>query len=195
MDFVIYDLETTGLSPEREEIIQIAAMKFRDGKLLRSEAFSSYARPSQPISGFISRYTGITNAHVAKAPRPHEALLAFSRFVGDAGLIAHNGHRFDSKFLRATCLRHRLPNREVLSIDSIQLSKRIFGTVRGTGHSLDRVLSRLNISGAGHARHDARGDVELLGRALEAMWRRLDLDAHCSGIPTHPTAVPLASDL
>ena len=190
-EFVIYDLETTGLSADECEIIQIAAVKFRAGRVADSEFFHSYARPAGRIPSFIARYTGVTDAHVADAPRPHEVLADFSRFVGeDAGLIAHNGHRFDSRFLAATCRRHGVEVREVHSIDSIQLSRRVFGTARGTGHGMDRMLSRLGIGTDGQRRHDARGDVILLARAVEAMWSQLGLDAAFSGLPGHPTALP-----
>lgn len=190
--FVIYDLETTGLSPDRCEIIQLAAVRFREGRMHRAETFFSYARPSEPIPSFIARYTGVTDAHVAGAPRPHEVLVDFARFVGaDCGLIAHNGHRFDSRFLDATCRRHGLATREVRSIDSLHFSRRLFGTARGTGHGMDRMLARLGVNAKNdEARHDARGDVALLGRALEIMWERLGLDAACSGLPRHTTSLP-----
>ena len=190
--FVIYDLETTGLSPDRCEIIQLAAVRFREGRVHRAETFFSYARPAEGISAFIARYTGVTNAQVADAPRPHEVLVNFARFVGDDhGLIAHNGHRFDSRFLDATCRRHGLGTRQVPSIDSLHFSRRLFGTARGTGHGMDRMLARLGVGAEGpEARHDARGDVARLGRALEIMWARLGLDAACSGLPTHTTSLP-----
>ena len=190
--FVIYDLETTGLRPDDCEIIQIAAVRFREGRMNQAETFFSYARPARPIPAFIARYTGVTDRHVAGAPRPHEVLREFARFVGeDAGLIAHNGHRFDSRFLDATCRRHGLGTRQVHSIDSLHFSRRLFGTARGTGHSMDRMLTRLGVCAQpGEARHDARGDVALLGRALEIMWERLGLDASCSGLPRHHTSLP-----
>ena len=136
--FVIYDLETTGLRPDDCEIIQIAAVRFREGRLNHAETFFSYARPALPIPAFIVRYTGVTDRHVAEAPRPHEVLQQFAEFVGaDCGLIAHNGHRFDSRFLDATCRRHGLGTRQVHSIDSLHFSRRLFGTARGTGHGMD----------------------------------------------------------
>ena len=190
--FVIYDLETTGLSPDRCEIIQLAAVRFREGRVNRAESFFSYARPRGPIPSFIARYTGVTDAHVVGAPRPHEVLLDFAQFVGaGSGLIAHNGHRFDSRFLEATCRRHGLGTRQVHSIDSLHFSRQLFGTARGTGHGMDRMLARLGVgSEGGEARHDARGDVDRLGRALEIMWTRLGLDAACSGLPCHTTSLP-----
>ena len=180
--FVIFDLETTGLYPDGCEIIQIAATRFRNGEVVAGDAFFSYCRPAQRISRFISNYTGITDQDVANAPRPIEALAQFSTFVGDSVIMAHNGHRFDVKFLEATCQRHRAPTRRVESIDSISLSKRLFGTTRGTGHSLDRVMQRLGLNASKYKRHDARGDIQALADSVKIMWQRLGLDPQCSAI-------------
>lgn len=188
--FVIFDLETTGLYPDGCEIIQIAATRFQNGEVVAGDSFFSYCRPSQPISRFISDYTGITDRDVRDAPRPIEVLEQFSQFVGDSVIMAHNGHRFDTKFLEATCRRHRARIRTVESIDTIAFSRRLFGTTRGTGHSLDRVMQRLGLSASGYRRHDARGDIQVLADAVKIMWRRLELDGCCSGIPRRETALP-----
>ena len=68
--FVIYDLETTGLSPDYEEIIQIAAVRFHAGCLCPEDNFFSFARPRGRISSFIEHYTGISNRDVQGASRP-----------------------------------------------------------------------------------------------------------------------------
>jgi len=188
--FVIYDLETTGLDPEHDEFIQIAAMRFSAGCLCPGETFASFARPRRPISAFIESYTGVGNRHVADAARPEEVLCQFAVWSGDSTLIAHNGLRFDSKFLSATCRRHGLPTREVHSIDSIHISKMLFGKVRGTGHSLDHLVTRLRIAQQGIRRHDARGDVEILGQAVANMWQRLGLDRAFNGVPRHGAFLP-----
>ena len=188
--FVIYDLETTGLSPENDEFIQIAAIRFVAGGPVETDAFSSFARPRGPIPPFIRSLTGITDHHVASAPRPEQVLRDFTEWVGDATLIAHNGHRFDSRFLAATCLRHQLPTREVASIDSIQLSKLVFGNATGTRHSLDLVLQRLGLLDPRLRRHDARADVELLARAVSRMCAHLNLDPGLAGVPRHTTLLP-----
>lgn len=190
-DFVIYDLETTGLYPEHDEFIQIAAVRFRDGRLCRGETFHSYARPRRPISSFIESYTGVTNAHVRGAPRPEEVLADFARFSGEATLIAHNGKRFDAKFLEATCQRHGLPARCVECIDSIQLSKLAFGKTRGTGHSMDHLMSRLGLGQGTFRRHDARGDVEVLGEAVALLRQQLELDESLNGVARHQTLLPM----
>jgi DNA polymerase-3 subunit epsilon len=189
-DFVIYDLETTGLYPDHDDLIQIAAVRFRAGCVLADEPFFSFARPRRPISPFIESYTGVGNRHVRDAPPPGEVLAAFSEWAGDATLIAHNGLRFDSKFLTATAVRHGGPSREIQCIDSIHISKLLFGNARGTGHSLDHVTSRLRLSTHGIRRHDARGDVELLALAVAEMWRRLGLDPAFNGVSRHPAHLP-----
>jgi DNA polymerase III alpha subunit (gram-positive type) len=183
-------LETTGLSPDGCEIIQIAATRFQNGEVVAGDSFFSYCRPGQPISRFISEYTGITDGDVRGAPRPIEALEQFSLFVGDSVIMAHNGHRFDIKFLEATCGRHRVNTRAVESIDTISFSRKLFGTTRGTGHSLDRVMQRLGLNASNYRRHDARGDIMALADAVRIMWRRLGLDGHCSDFPRRETALP-----
>lgn len=188
--FVIYDLETTGLRPDSDDFIQIAAVRFHNGRLVARDEFFSFAKPRSPISSFITNYTGVTNDHVRHAPSPAEVLHQFSKFVGNSTLIAHNGKRFDSKFLAATCNRHRLLSREVECIDSIRISKLLFGSQRGVGHSLDHVITRLNLDVSTIRRHDARGDVEVLGRALETMWSKLRLDPACAGVDRHSTLLP-----
>ena len=188
--FVIFDLETTGLSPHDCEIIQIAATRFRNGEVVVGDEFFSYCRPAGPISRFISDYTGITDRDVRDAPRPIEMLERFSRYVGDSVIMAHNGHRFDIKFLEATCHQHQAPRRRVESIDTIAISRRLFGTAAGTGHSLDRVMQRLGLNASRYQRHDARGDIQALGDAVRIMWRRLELDHRGSGILRRETVLP-----
>ncbi len=188
--FVIFDLETTGLYPDSCEIIQIAATRFRNGDVVAGDAFFSYCRPGQRLSRFISEYTGITDQDVRDAPRPIEVLGQFSRFVGDSVIMAHNGHRFDIKFLESTCARHRAKTRRVESIDSISLSKRLFGTTRGTGHSLERVMERLGLNVSKYQRHDARGDIRALADSVKIMWQRLGLDPQCSVIARRETSLP-----
>jgi len=192
-DFVVFDLETTGLSSNFHEIIQIAATRMRNGVRVEADTFFSYVRPNSPIPPFITSYTGISNRDVSRAPSICEVLTAFSAYVGNAILIAHNGQRFDARFLAAACENGRVESRPIELIDSITFSKRIFGTTRGTSHGLDAVLSRMKITAIEGRRHDARGDVSGLAQAVERMWRRLGLDPLCTGIPRVQTRLPRIS--
>jgi DNA polymerase-3 subunit epsilon len=179
MDLVIFDLETTGLSPTANDIIQIAAVRVRLGNILHSESFSPFVNPGYSIPSFITSYTGISNAHVRNAPTAATALPRFSSFVGESTLLAHNGHRFDMPFIRAACSKNRLPTRLIKYADSIYLSKQVWQSSRR--HGLDAVLERLRINWSGYRRHDARGDVGLLAEAVIIMWRQIT--PSCAALP------------
>jgi DNA polymerase III subunit epsilon len=177
MNLVIFDLETTGFSPRQNEIIQIAAVRVRDGQVLTAETdrFETFVRPSKPIPWFISNLTGIWQDDTGDAPEAEDALRAFSRFVGDATLVAHNGARFDIPFIRETCLRAQLPVREVPFFDSLTLSRRLW--TGETAHGLDAVKDRLGVSSPEYQRHDARADVAILAEAVCRMLQQLGLAA------------------
>lgn len=98
--FVVFDLETTGLSPDRHEIIEIGAIRVdRDGDL--HDTFSVLVKPDRKISAAITRLTGITNARVeSDGVALGDALAEFRAFVADLPLVAYNA-RFDLRFLRA----------------------------------------------------------------------------------------------
>ncbi len=167
MNFVIFDLETTGLSPTYHEIIQIAGVRICGGRLAEEEAFSTYVRPMRAIPPVISDITGIGAEDVADAPDAAEGLAMFSRFAGEATLVAHNGARFDMRFIRAACGRHGLPMREVEFVDSLALARTLWGY--GGPHNLDAIAERLGISTEGRCRHDALGDVRILADAFLRM--------------------------
>lgn len=189
MNLIIFDLETTGLSPSFHEIIQIAAVRMRVGVWQDEEKFDTFVKPQGRVPSFITGLTGITQADVARAPGPEAALKAFSRFVGEgATLVAHNGGRFDVPFLRESCARHRLPVREVAFVDSCRLSRELWGG-RG-GHGLDAVMERLGLRTDGVRRHDARGDVALLGRAVSQMWQRLQPEGMSCSVKLSSAQIP-----
>ena len=176
MTLIIFDLETTGLSPYLHEIIQIAAVKVTVGAWDVSESFETFVKPERRVPSFITELTGIKQEHVDNAPSVKEALLSFSRFAGEGSiLIAHNGLRFDMPFIRESCLRSGMPVRNTSAIDSRSFSRLLWGVRDGhSGHGLDAVMQRLGIAASTtHPRHDARGDVEMLADAVQQMWKRL----------------------
>jgi DNA polymerase III alpha subunit (gram-positive type) len=172
-DIVVFDLETTGLSPGDDEIIQIAAMRLVDGAIRRNDRFFSYVDPGRPIDPFITDYTGITDRDVAGAPGPQEAVRAFSEYCDSSLLVAHNGHAFDIPFLQRVSARSRKGLRAVSYIDSMHLSWQLWGRARGVSHSLDGVTSRLRVPAGDVRRHDARGDVLLLARCVVELLGRM----------------------
>lgn len=95
--FVAIDLETTGLDPTKDSIIEIGAVRFENGAPV--SAFHRLINPGRPIPPAISRLTGITDASVADCPGLDEALPALDKFCEDLPLAGHN-HEFDLAFLR-----------------------------------------------------------------------------------------------
>ena len=99
--YVCFDLETTGLSPEKDEIIEIGAVRVEDGKVIGR--FSEFMRPDQPISPTVQEITGIDNNMVASA-RPSDAVIFdFLEFSRDMPVLGHNlmfDYRFMSRYAK-----------------------------------------------------------------------------------------------
>lgn len=96
-NYVIFDLETTGISPGNDEVIEISAVKVRDGKVV--DEFSTLVNPKRPIPYGASRVNGIRDEMVADAPLFFDVLKNFFAFIGDDVLVGHNIHAFDMKFI------------------------------------------------------------------------------------------------
>ena len=118
-EFVVFDLETTGLKPTTEEITEIAAVLVREGEI--RDSFQTYVNPHKPIPPEITELTGISDETVVDAPDLPEALDKFFAFLGDRVLVAHNAG-FDLSFLKAACKRLEI-EREFTYIDTLEMSR------------------------------------------------------------------------
>jgi ATP-dependent DNA helicase DinG len=98
MDTIVaLDLETTGLDPDKDAVIEIGAVRFK-GKRVEGE-WNTLIHPGRPIPPFITQLTGITDQMVRQAPMIRLALPGLVEFVGNAPILGHNV-RFDLSFLR-----------------------------------------------------------------------------------------------
>ena len=104
--YACIDLETTGLNPNADTIIELGAVKFRGGDVL--ERYQTFVNPGRNIPAFIQQLTSITPAQIERAPAFHQVAGQFADFVGDLPIIGHN-IKFDLDFLKS----HRLdlPNK------------------------------------------------------------------------------------
>ena len=96
-DYVVFDLETTGLSPVSDRIIEISGLRVRAGQV--EETFSTLVNPERKIPRSATAVNGITDAMVAGAPCVRDAVGEFLDFAGRNVLVGHNIHSFDMKFL------------------------------------------------------------------------------------------------
>lgn len=160
--FVVADIETTGLSLENDEIIEVGAVKLKNGSII--DRFASFVKPSKALPANIINLTGITNEMVSSAPPLKEVLSGFINFLGDGIFVAHNA-RFDSGFIRRDCEKLGLPfDNKVL--DTLPLCQIIYTDLKN--HRLDTVAKKLDIKMGNHHRavDDANTAALILKEAL-----------------------------
>ncbi len=154
-DFVAFDLETTGLSPVSNRIIEIGAVKISGGKIV--DRFSAFVNPQVPIPFSIEKLTGIRDDMVVDAPPIEEVLPEFLDFCGGGALVAHNAS-FDMSFIMENCRRLGLPA-DITSADTVGMSR--FLLPDQNKHTLDAVAKKLGVSLENH--HRAVDDAEACG--------------------------------
>ncbi|MFQ6613927.1 MAG: PolC-type DNA polymerase III, partial [Fidelibacterota bacterium] len=154
--FVVFDFETTGLSPETDRLIEIAALKFVDGKV--ADRFVTLVNPGFPISAMITDITGISNKMVSGSPKEDDLVDEFQEFLGDSPLVAHN-ISFDWSFL--TALRRRFDQPEVANplYDTLSLSRTFLFDL--PAFNLGTVSEHYGLSAEGS--HRAEKDTENCG--------------------------------
>ncbi|NYS23975.1 DNA polymerase III subunit epsilon [Rhodobacteraceae bacterium 2376] len=155
LTYVVFDTETTGLTPSADEIVQIAAVRLVNGRRVRGEVFDTLVDPQRAIPASSTSVHGITEDMVKGAPTIAEAGQRFHGFARGSVLIAHNAP-FDMEFLR----RHETAIGASFDhpvLDTVLLSAVVFGQTEQ--HSLDALTARLGITIPEEARHTAIGDT------------------------------------
>ena len=150
--FVVFDLETTGFSPDKNKIIEIGAVLVENGNIV--ERFSSFVNPKEPIPFKIEKLTGISDNMVIDAPEIGEVLPKFLEFCNDAVMVAHNAS-FDMSFIKKNCENLEI-EREFTSIDTVALSRMLLPSLNK--FTLDSVAKVLGVSLENH--HRAVDDAE-----------------------------------
>lgn len=125
--FVAFDVETTGLSAEDNDIIEIGLVRFEKGKLAKE--YSSLIRPSRKINDYVVNMTGITNEMVADAPCFHEIAQEILQFIGDRFIVGHN-IQFDLGMLNAALMKNGFSPVENPHIDTLDLASLLMPTER-----------------------------------------------------------------
>jgi superfamily I DNA/RNA helicase len=125
--FTAIDLETTDNDTTKAEIVEIAAVRVRDGVIV--EKFSSYVRPRVAIAPGATATHGLREADVASAPRFEEIWPKFRDFCGDDVIVAHNGYEFDFRILQR--MAHAIGKRfDLCTYDTLPLARDLYPTSR-----------------------------------------------------------------
>ena len=161
-EYIAFDFETTGLNPNEDRIIEIAAIKFHNGDPV--DRFITLINPERSIDPFITDITGISDNMVKDEPIELKILDDFLEFLSDFPLVAHNIN-FDKSFLDALCNRHEKPLKNNLLFDTLQLSRTFlfFNPV----HNLGSISEYFGLSSAGS--HRAEKDTENCGMIFQEL--------------------------
>jgi len=159
-DFVLFDIETTGLDSKIEKITEISALKIVNLQVV--EVFTTLVNPGIPISPFISDITGITNDMVQDAPAPKEAVRSFLEFATGFVLAGHNIKRFDFGFIYKVAEEDLNILVENDYLDSLSLARALLPDLES--RSLESLADYYNVSyqGAHRAEADCRINLEVI---------------------------------
>ena len=164
-EFIVFDLETTGLNPHHCKITEIGAVKVKNGEIL--EVFNTFVDPECPIPEDIVKLTGITDEMVKDAPKIDEALKSFFEFTGDRLLIAHNAG-FDTGFIKAAADLCGMPF-ENSYLDTVSMSRYVNPELKK--HKLDVLAKYFDLGDFNH--HRASDDSEMLAYIFFRMLDKL----------------------
>lgn len=154
--YVVFDVETTGLSAVYNTIIELAAVKIRDGEVI--DTFERFANPHTPISALITNLTGITDDMVKDAPDVEDVVKDYYDWIGDSILVAHNAP-FDMGFLYEAYKKAGLPSITYPVIDTLELARFLHPEMGN--HRLNTLAKKYNIELTQH--HRAIYDAEATG--------------------------------
>ncbi|WP_026574883.1 PolC-type DNA polymerase III [Bacillus sp. UNC438CL73TsuS30] len=162
--YVIFDVETTGLSAVYDTIIELAAVKIRDGEII--DRFESFANPHHRLSATTINLTGITDDMVENAPEVAEVIRSFHDWVGDAVLVAHNAS-FDMGFLNVGYKNIGIEKAKNPVIDTLELGRFLYPELKN--HRLNTLAKKFDIELTQH--HRAIYDAEATGYLLLKMLK------------------------
>lgn len=160
-DYTVIDFETTGLDPKIDEIIEIGAIRVRNGEI--EEKFTSLVKPKKKLTPQITALTGITNDMLKNAPKIKQIFPEFIKFIGNDVLVAHNAP-FDISFLEKYIFG-KLQNNY---IDTLELSRLKNSDIYS--HKLSHLAKYYNISKSQD--HRALSDCHITYKLYERIKNR-----------------------
>lgn len=161
-EYIVFDIETTGLSVTQNKIIEIAAVKMQDDKEV--DRFATFVNPHERIPYNIQQLTNINDEMVKDAPELEPVLHDFVKFVGDGILVAHNA-RFDIGFIQANLKTIGMEPLENPVLDTLELARLLHPTMKN--HRLNTLADKYKVSLENH--HRAIDDTIALAGILTGL--------------------------
>jgi DNA polymerase-3 subunit epsilon len=163
--FSVFDTETTGLLPHKDDIVQLGAVRVLNGRIIEGERINQLVDPGRPIPPASTKVHKVTDAMVKGQPDIHTVAKRFHSFSQDAVIVAHNAP-FDMAFL------HRHAKQTGVTwdhpiLDTVLLSAVLFGA--SETHTLDALCDRLSVTIPPELRHTALGDAYATAQVLVLM--------------------------
>ena len=168
--FSVFDTETTGLLPHKDDVVQLGAVRVLNGRIIDGEQINQLVDPGRPIPPASTKVHKVTDAMVRGQPDIRAVSKRFHDFSRDAVIVAHNAP-FDMAFLhrqaKATGVTWDHP-----ILDTVLLSAVLFGA--SERHTLDALCERLNVTIPVALRHTALGDARATAEVLVKMLPMLE---------------------
>lgn len=171
--FVVFDLETTGLSAVYDTIIELAAVKIKGGQII--DKFESFANPHHELSATTIDLTGITDDMVKNAPEVEEVIRSYHEWAGDHIMVAHNAS-FDMGFLYVCYKKYGIETKHA-TVDTLELARMLHPELKN--HRLNTLAKKFGIELTQH--HRAIYDTEATSYLLTHLLK----EAHQKGIMYH----------
>lgn len=182
-EVIVFDVETTGLSPKNDRLTEIGAVKVRGMRII--DSFDTFVNPERPIPQHIQELTHITQDMVADAPKEREAVEQFLQFCGENPvLIAHNA-TFDTSFLREVFTRHEMSH-PFVTIDTVLMSRSVLPELGR--HKLDTIAKHLKLGKFEH--HRAADDAYMLAKIYITLMERIVKEHDLQTLGDLNTALP-----
>ncbi len=163
--YIVFDIETTGLSAINDKVTEIGAIKIKNGEIV--DRYSQLINPERPISEFITKLTGINDMMVKEKPTIENVILEFKEFIGEDVLVAHNAS-FDVGFIRENMKKKGLDLSNPV-LDTLELSRSVFPDLKS--HKLNIVAKHLGIKLENHHRavDDASATADIFLKVMELL--------------------------